>query len=75
MGVYGCIRLRVLVRDGGPTFGEQQRWGRFSLALGVAAGVWNFFVAFREALWNFPRQDYVFKEFRGFPGVVLENPP
>ena len=30
MGVYGCIRLRVLVRDGGPTFGEQQRWGRFS---------------------------------------------
>ena len=28
-------------------------------------------VAFREASWNFPRQDYDFKEFRGFPGMEL----
>ena len=36
---------------------------------GVAAGAWNFLVAFREASWNFPRQDRGFKEFRGFPGM------
>ena len=28
-------------------------------------GVWNFLVAFREASWNFPRQDHGFKELRG----------
>ena len=33
--------------------------------------MWRFSVAFRKALWNFPRQDYVFKEFRGFPGMEL----
>ena len=33
--------------------------------LGDAAGVWNFFVAFRGASGNFPRQDHEFKEFRG----------
>ena len=38
---------------------------------GDAAGVWNFLVAFREASWNFPRQDHDFKEFRGFPGMEL----
>ena len=31
----------------------------------------NFLVAFREASWNFPRQDRDFKEFRGFPGMEL----
>ena len=31
----------------------------------------EFFVAFREASWNFPRQHYDFKEFRGFPGMEL----
>ena len=41
----------------------------------------EFFVAFREALWNFPRlsrglmefssQDHGFKELRGFPGMEL----
>ena len=30
-----------------------------------------FLVAFREASWNFPRQDRDFKEFRGFPGMEL----
>ena len=39
--------------------------------LGDAAGAWNFLVAFREASWNFPRQDRDFKEFRGFPGMEL----
>ena len=39
--------------------------------LGDAAGVWNFFVAFRAALWNFPRRDRESKEFRGFPGMEL----
>ena len=39
--------------------------------LGDAAGAWYFFVAFREALWNFLRQDHEFKEFRGFPGMEL----
>ena len=38
---------------------------------GDAAGAWNFLVAFREASWNFPRQDRDFKEFRGFPGMEL----
>ena len=38
---------------------------------GDAAGVWRFLVAFRKALWNFPRQDHEFKEFRGFPGMEL----
>ena len=38
---------------------------------GDAAGVWNFSVAFREASWNFPRQDHDFKESRGFPGMEL----
>ena len=40
---------------------------------GDAAGAWNFLVAFREASWNFPRQDhdFIFKEFRGFPGMEL----
>ena len=38
---------------------------------GDAAGVWNFLVVFREASWNFPRQDHDFKEFRGFPGMEL----
>ena len=28
-------------------------------------------VAFREASWNFPRQDRDLKEFRGFPGMEL----
>ena len=28
-------------------------------------------VAFREASWNFPRQDHDFKEFCGFPGMEL----
>ena len=37
---------------------------------GDAAGAWKFLVAFREASWNFPRQDRRdFKEFRGFPGM------
>ena len=31
--------------------------------------MWSFLVAFRKALWNFPRQDHDFKEFRGFPGT------
>ena len=39
--------------------------------LGDAAGVWNFFVALRVALRNFPRQEHEFKEFRGFPGMEL----
>ena len=33
-----------------------------------------FLVAFREASWNFPRQDHGFKELRalrGFPGMEL----
>ena len=30
-----------------------------------------FFVAFREASWNFPRQDHYFRESRGFPGMEL----
>ena len=30
-----------------------------------------FLVAFREASWNFPRQDHDSKEFRGFPGMEL----
>ena len=37
-----------------------------------ACGV--FLVAFRKALWNFPRQDHDLKEFRGirgFPGMEL----
>ena len=38
---------------------------------GDAAGAWNFLVAFREASWNFPRQDRDFKELRGFPGMEL----
>ena len=38
---------------------------------GDAAVAWNFLVAFREASWNFPRQDRGFKEFRGFPGMEL----
>ena len=38
---------------------------------GDAAGVWNFLVAFREASWNFPRQDHDFKEFHGFRGMEL----
>ena len=38
---------------------------------GDAAGVWRFLVAFRKALWNFPRQDHDFEEFRGFPGMEL----
>ena len=38
---------------------------------GDAAGVWNFLVAFREASWNFPRQDHDFYEFRGFSGIDL----
>ena len=28
-------------------------------------------VAFRKALWNFPRPDHDSKEFRGFPGMEL----
>ena len=43
--------------------------------MGDAAVAWNFLVAFREASWNFPRQDHDFstrfKEFRGFPGMEL----
>ena len=31
----------------------------------------DFLVAFREASWNFPRQDHDSKEFRGFPGIEL----
>ena len=31
----------------------------------------DFLVAFREASWNFPRQDHDFKEFRGFLGIEL----
>ena len=38
---------------------------------GGEAGVWNFLVAFRKALWNFPRPDHDFKEFRGFSGMEL----
>ena len=34
--------------------------------MGDAAGAWNFLVAFREASWNFPRQDHDSKEFRAF---------
>ena len=34
-----------------------------------ACGV--FLVAFRKALWSFPRKDRDFKEFRGFPGMEL----
>ena len=40
---------------------------------GDAAGVWHFFVAFREASWKFPRQDHDFKGSRGFPGMELGN--
>ena len=38
---------------------------------GGCGGCMEFFVAFCEALWNFPRQDHEFKEFRGFPGMEL----
>ena len=38
---------------------------------GDEAGVWSFLVAFRKALWDFPRPDHDFKEFRGFPGMEL----
>ena len=31
----------------------------------------GFLAAFREASWNFPRQDRDFKELRGFPGMEL----
>ena len=36
-----------------------------------AYAVWRFLVAFRKGLWNSPRQDHDFKEFRGFPGMEL----
>ena len=36
-----------------------------------ACAVWRFLVAFRKGLWNSPRQDHDFKEFRGFPGMEL----
>ena len=38
---------------------------------GGEADVWNCWVAFRKALWNFPRPDHDFKEFRGFSGMEL----
>ena len=33
--------------------------------------MWHFWLAFRKALWNFPRQDHDIEEFRGFPGMEL----
>ena len=53
---------------------NQEFWGCGAKELGIfgdAAGAWNFLVAFREASWNFPRQDRDLKEFRGFPGMEL----
>ena len=33
--------------------------------------MWHFWLAFRKALWNFPRQDHDIEGFRGFPGMEL----
>ena len=40
---------------------------------GDAAGVWNFWVAFREASWNFPRQDHGSTVLRNFAATRLSG--